>query len=57
MELQVLKGAKLNLEVARQPALLNKGSDVLKDEDKVPAVWWKETKGMVQAENGSGKLT
>ncbi|KAL6624368.1 hypothetical protein ACP70R_031689 [Stipagrostis hirtigluma subsp. patula] len=45
------------LEVERDVALVNKSTDVLKDEYPVPASWWMlQHKGMVRSEEGKWEL-
>ncbi|KAG9451700.1 hypothetical protein H6P81_004604 [Aristolochia fimbriata] len=47
------KGKKFSLSSGRDPALVNKRSDFLKDEWHVPPHWWQdENKGLVRDEDG-----
>ncbi|GJW59703.1 phospholipase A1-IIgamma-like protein [Tanacetum coccineum] len=49
--------AEFKLEVERDIALVNKRSNLLKDEYMIPQKWWiQENKGMVQKSNGDWRL-
>ncbi|XP_024990693.1 phospholipase A1-IIgamma-like [Cynara cardunculus var. scolymus] len=49
--------AEFRLEVDRDLALVNKRSNLLKEEYMIPQHWWvQENKGMIQMPNGSWKL-